>query len=50
GLQEAPLYPNYALFSSPAERIYESNLPRLKTIKAQVDPQNVMGLAGGWKV
>ncbi|KAJ7729590.1 FAD-binding domain-containing protein [Mycena metata] len=49
-IQQLPLYPNYGLFSSPAERIYGSNLPRLQAIKAHVDPHNVMGLAGGWKV
>ncbi|KAJ7017545.1 FAD-binding domain-containing protein [Mycena alexandri] len=49
-IQQLPLYPNYGLFSNGAERVYGSNLPRLKAIKGQVDPQNVMGLAGGWKV
>ncbi|KAJ7779754.1 FAD dependent oxidoreductase [Mycena metata] len=49
-IQQAPLYPNYALFTHPIERIYGSNLPRLRAIKAKVDPDNVMGLAGGWKI
>ncbi|KAJ7778986.1 FAD dependent oxidoreductase [Mycena metata] len=49
-IQQLPLYPNYGLFSSPPERIYGTNLPRLLAIKAKVDPQDVMGLAGGWKL
>ncbi|KAJ7756645.1 FAD dependent oxidoreductase [Mycena metata] len=46
---QAPLYPNYALFDTPLERLYGSNLQRLRAIKARVDPNNVMGLAGGWR-
>ncbi|KAJ7030279.1 FAD dependent oxidoreductase [Mycena alexandri] len=46
---QAPLYTNYALADTPLERMYGDNLPRLRTIKAQVDPNNVMGLAGGFK-
>lgn len=46
----APLYSNYALWDAPLDRIYGSSLPRLKEIKAKVDPENVMGLAGGFKV
>ncbi|KAJ7027714.1 FAD-binding domain-containing protein [Mycena alexandri] len=46
---QAPLYTNYALADTPLERMYGENLPRLRTIKAQVDPNNVMGLAGGFK-
>ncbi|KAL5514573.1 hypothetical protein ACEPAG_1889 [Sanghuangporus baumii] len=45
----APLYGNYAIAGTDLERIYGDNLPRLRSIKAQVDPDNVMGLAGGWK-
>jgi hypothetical protein len=45
----APLYTNYALYDTPLNRIYGANLPRLKAIKAAVDPGNVMGLAGGFK-
>ncbi|TCD65257.1 hypothetical protein EIP91_002921 [Steccherinum ochraceum] len=48
-LDGAPLYGNYAIFDTPLESIYGSNLPRLKAIKKQYDPENVMGLAGGWK-
>lgn len=46
---DAALYPNYALSDTPIERMYGSNLPRLKEIKALYDPENVMALAGGWK-
>ncbi|KAJ7718272.1 FAD-binding domain-containing protein [Mycena metata] len=46
---QAPLYTNYALADTPMERMYGANLPRLRAIKARVDPGNVMGLAGGFK-
>ncbi|KAF9022273.1 FAD dependent oxidoreductase [Hymenopellis radicata] len=46
----APPYPNYALFGTPVEELYGANLPKLKTIKARVDPTDVMGLAGGWRI
>ncbi|KAJ7627287.1 FAD dependent oxidoreductase [Roridomyces roridus] len=48
-LSELGLYTNYALYDTPLERIYGANLPRLRQIKASVDPEGVMGLAGGWK-
>ncbi|RXW13921.1 hypothetical protein EST38_g11933 [Candolleomyces aberdarensis] len=46
----APLYSNNAIWDTSFTRIYGSNLPVLKTLKAQVDPSNVMGLAGGFKI
>ena len=45
-----PLYSNYAIFDTPLEDLFGANLPRLKAIKAMVDPDNVMGLAGGFKL
>ncbi|KAJ7459238.1 FAD dependent oxidoreductase [Mycena latifolia] len=48
-IASAPLYTNYALFDTPLERIYGTNLPRLRAIKRAEDPHNVMGLAGGFK-
>lgn len=50
GVDTAPIYPNYAIYSTPLERVYGDNLARLQSIKAAVDPNNVMGLAGGWKI
>lgn len=47
---DRPLYPNYAMQDVELERIYGANLPRLKALKARVDPENVMGLAGGFKI
>ncbi|KAF8993652.1 FAD-binding domain-containing protein [Hymenopellis radicata] len=47
---DAAAYPNYALFDTPVERIFGDNLPKLRAIKSLVDPSNVMGLAGGFKV
>jgi hypothetical protein len=43
------VYGNYALFGTPVEALYGANLPRLKFIRSQVDPNNVMALAGGFK-
>ncbi|KAF9449800.1 FAD-binding domain-containing protein [Macrolepiota fuliginosa MF-IS2] len=48
-LDDAPLYPNNAMFGTPLNKIYGSNLPRLQALKNLHDPKNVMGLAGGWK-
>ncbi|KAJ7107011.1 FAD-binding domain-containing protein [Mycena epipterygia] len=49
-IRQAPLYPNYVLADTPLECIYGANLPRLRVIKAAVDPGNVMGLTGGFKL
>jgi hypothetical protein len=46
----APLYPNNAISTTTAEAIYGDSLPRLRRIKKRVDPTNVMGLAGGFKI
>ncbi|EIN13665.1 FAD-binding domain-containing protein [Punctularia strigosozonata HHB-11173 SS5] len=42
-------YGNYAIASTPLEQIYGDNLPELQRIKRTYDPDNVMGLTGGWK-
>ncbi len=49
-IEDVALYPNYALFDTPLERIFGGNVERLKVIKARVDPDDVMGLAGGFKL
>lgn len=49
-IANAALYGNYAIFSTDVSQIYGDNLGKLQAIKAQYDPQNVMGLAGGWKL
>ncbi|KAF9034077.1 hypothetical protein BJ165DRAFT_1417460 [Panaeolus papilionaceus] len=48
--EDAPSYPNYALFDTPIEHIFGPNLPRLQNLKKKIDPMNVMGLAGGFKL
>ena len=47
---DAPLYGNYAMAGTPAERIFGDSLPRMQATKKKYDPGNVMGLAGGWKI
>ena len=49
-LKNAAPYVNYALFGTPLERIYGGHLERLREIRKKYDPENVMGLAGGWKI
>ena len=45
----AALYNNYAIFDTPLEMMYGANVERLREIRGKYDPDNVMGLAGGWK-
>jgi hypothetical protein len=40
---------NYALFGTPLKDMYGGNVERLPEIRAAIDPNDVMGLAGGWK-
>ncbi|KAG6369181.1 hypothetical protein JVT61DRAFT_1339 [Boletus reticuloceps] len=49
-IANAALYPNYAIFDTPLVNMYGANLPSLQAIKAAVDPEDVMGLAGGFKL
>lgn len=46
---KAPIYPNYAIFGTPLEDMYGNNVPSIRALKGKIDPNNVMGLAGGWK-
>ena len=46
---DAPFYPNYALADTPLERMYGTNVGKLRALKKKVDPSNAMGLAGGFK-
>ncbi len=48
-VSRAAKYPNYALFGTPLEDMYGGNVERLRKIRAAVDPDDVMGLTGGWK-
>ena len=48
-VKHAAVYPNYALFDTPLEDMYGGNVPRLHAIRRAIDPEDVMGLAGGFK-
>ncbi|KAG6835290.1 hypothetical protein H0H93_003067, partial [Arthromyces matolae] len=48
-ISDAVVYPNYAIYDTPLEGLYGANVERLQALKASVDPDNVMGLAGGFK-
>ncbi|KAF8463790.1 hypothetical protein DFH94DRAFT_686682 [Russula ochroleuca] len=48
-LEDAATYVNYAIFGTPLERMYGKHLERLRRIRKKYDPEDVMGLAGGWK-
>ncbi|KAF8486355.1 FAD dependent oxidoreductase [Russula ochroleuca] len=45
----AAVYPNNALFGTPLEDMYGGNVERLRQIRAAIDPEDVMGLTGGWR-
>lgn len=44
------LYGNYLNPQTPLVDMYGDNLPHLRTLKSKVDPTNIMGLAGGFKI
>ena len=44
------LYGNYAQATTPLLDIYGDNLPSLQALKRRIDPTNIMGLAGGFKL
>ena len=48
-VSHAAKYLNYALFGTPLKDMYGGNVERLREIRAAIDPDDVMGLAGGWK-
>ena len=48
-VSHAAKYVNYALFGTPLKDMYGGNVERLQKIRAAIDPDDVMGLAGGWK-
>jgi hypothetical protein len=48
-VSHAAKYVNFALFDTPLEDMYGGNLERLFRIKAEYDPNDVMGLTGGWR-
>ncbi|CAF1040338.1 unnamed protein product [Rotaria sordida] len=43
------LYPNNALEDTPLEQMYGKNLPKLRRIRQEWDPNNIMCLCGGFK-
>ncbi|KAG2356935.1 hypothetical protein BDR07DRAFT_1299082 [Suillus spraguei] len=48
-IADVAIYPNNAPPNTSLEKMYGDNVPRLQAIKKAVDPDNVMGLTGGWK-
>jgi hypothetical protein len=48
-VSHAAVYADYALFDTPLKDMYGANVPRLRKIRAEIDPEDVMGLAGGFK-
>ena len=43
------LYGNYVNAKTHLRKIYGDNLPKLRALKAKIDPKNVMGLTGGFR-
>jgi len=45
-----PYYSNTSLEDVPVERIYLGNLERLSKVRAKYDPDDVMGMTGGYRI
>jgi hypothetical protein len=48
--EDVVVYGNYANADTPIENVYGSNIEKMKEIKRRWDPEDVMGLTGGWKI
>ncbi|KAE8215081.1 hypothetical protein CF327_g1584 [Tilletia walkeri] len=48
-LDDLYMYPNYALYDTPLEKMYGPNVARLTQISAKYDPSKVMARAGGFQ-
>jgi hypothetical protein len=48
-VEHAAVYPNYALFDTALKDMYGKNVPRLHELRQAIDPNDVMGLAGGFR-
>lgn len=49
--ESSAVYPNYAITGTTADQLYGPvNAARLRSIKASVDPNSVMNLAGGFDI
>jgi hypothetical protein len=48
-IANVPLYPNYAIFGTPLKDMYGANVDKLHLLRKRVDPDNVMGLTGGFR-
>ena len=43
------MYGNDANAKTPLVDIYGENLPKLRALQDKIDPNNIMGLSGGYK-
>jgi hypothetical protein len=48
-VSQAAVYVNYALYDTRLEDMYGESVQRLREIRTKIDPEDVMGLAGGFK-
>ena len=48
-VSHAAVYSNYALSGTPLKDMFGTNLPRLRKIKKEIDPEKVIDLAGGFR-
>ena len=48
--KDAPVYFNLSLDDLKVEDIYRENLPLLEKVRKQIDPENVMGRTGGFRI
>ena len=48
-VSNAAVYVNDAIFGTPLKDMYGGNVERLRKIRAAIDPDDVMGLTGGFK-